>query len=317
MIDGTEQQGRKETIEIHGIPEEGPREDCYSVVLGVLSHHLNMNLQKTDISVCHRQIIPSDKKLQGSKYIPPIYCKMVHRFRARDIVAKFKRLKNPMNKYGKPFAICENLTYERRSLWETVESKLTHYPQKWIKNGKIFLKKSEDSFPIKITSRNSLNKLLPTRQKIPPKVSAVEVSSGSSSKNVNDKHYPPLSNPEVQSTPSVRDPAPAHSSTYAEASQSQQGGNDQPAPRPTVSVRSKQQHIRPRFVNQPGPFRQPRMRAQYNYHYRPRSQAPSHSGFRQQGPQQNVPRYLIQNNRPLNSFSHTNRFEVLSKHNPV
>ena len=154
-VDSIEQQGRKETLEIHGIPVEGSikQEDCYQVVLGFLAYHFNIRLQKLDISVCHRQTIPSEKKRLGRQYIPLIYCKFVNRFRARDIVKKYNQLKNPLNKFGKPFKVCENLSFERREIWESVLDNLESYPIKWVDNGKIFLKKANQaalySLPIK------------------------------------------------------------------------------------------------------------------------------------------------------------------------
>ena len=71
----------------------------------------------------------------GHKYIPVLYCKFVNQYWATDIVTRFSFMNNPLNKYGMPFKVCENLTFERRSIWETVKDKLVSYPYKWVKNG--------------------------------------------------------------------------------------------------------------------------------------------------------------------------------------
>ena len=100
--DGRQQQTRKETIEIHGIPEEGFNENCYNIAIGVFQHHLGLNLVKKDFSVCHRQTIPSEKKKYGKAYIPVMYCQLVNRFVARDVVERFKRLKTLQIYMGSP-----------------------------------------------------------------------------------------------------------------------------------------------------------------------------------------------------------------------
>lgn len=292
--DNQEQQGRKETIEIHGIPVES-HEDCYQVVLGFLAYHFGMRLQKADISVCHRQVIPSDKKLMGNHYIPPIYCKLVNRYRARDIVQQFNKMKNPLTKFGTPFKVCENLTFERRALWEAVGTKLPSSTRKWIKNGKIFLKKSPSSFPTKVTSQEALDRLL-NSETIQPQgmsggIQSQNVAAADGGNTAQSKVPPPhyKNNAHGHRAESNALPTDYRFSTYAGVTE----GNQQ------------------NQYQQPWYRRQPRNRFSQPVLTRDRNSVRSPHRISERID----PGYFCgPNQRPLSSFFHHNRFSILNNH---
>ena len=157
-----EQRSHLENIKVHAIPVESNQyhhEDCYNIIIGLLRHHFNIFIEKQDISICHRQTIPSEKKKLGKHYIPVIYCRFVNRHLA-EVVKQFNLLKNPLSIYGKPFRICQNLTLERRKIWDSLENTLETFQAKWVQNGNIFAKKDAHSHPVKINHHKVLEKLL-------------------------------------------------------------------------------------------------------------------------------------------------------------
>ena len=162
-LDSNQQYPRREILNFLKIPFQGNRrhpEDTYQIVITFLRQYLDIHIQLTDISICHRQVIPSDKRSLGKKYIPPIYCKFLHRSLVHRILEQRHLLKGQFNRYGDPLDITENLTPKRRLLLEAVETKLNSFNKKWVKNGDIFVKKYPKSRPIKIVNEASLNKLL-------------------------------------------------------------------------------------------------------------------------------------------------------------
>ena len=162
-LDNQEQNSRKEILELKGIPNMGNSrypEDVYDVVKNFFSHYLDISVRTYDISIAHRQFNPGDKKKYGKEYIPSIYVKFVNRHLALKILKARSLLKNCRNRYGGKFYIQENLTLNRRLLWDSVENKLDTYRYKWIKNGDIYVKKVANSKPIKIKSDHVLDELI-------------------------------------------------------------------------------------------------------------------------------------------------------------
>ena len=156
------QYPRREIVNFLKIPLQGSRrrpEDPYNVIIQFAQRYLNINVKLSDISICHRQVIPTEKKKLGRRYIPPIYCKFLHRSLVHKILARRHLLKNCFNRFGDHLDIEENLTPTRRLLWEDVNDKLSSFNRKWIKNGSIFVKKDAKSSPIKIKSELVLNQL--------------------------------------------------------------------------------------------------------------------------------------------------------------
>ena len=167
LIDNLEQYGRLNILQLKKIPVEdrNGKEDTTKVALGFLGYHLNLHLDEKEISVCHRTINPEEKRKAGKNYIPTIYIKFVRRSVAQDVLKKRYRLRNAKNRFGQPYSITENLTLCRRKLYDRAEKELHSFTYGWIKNGNIFVKKSRDSRPIKITSEEKLQELLDAQEK--------------------------------------------------------------------------------------------------------------------------------------------------------
>lgn len=158
-----EQYGRRETVEFHNIPyenEHGRPENCYNIIIGFLRIHYGIFLERRDISVCHRQIIPSEKKKFGRDYIAPIYCKFVNRYNAQYILDERECLRNCTNVYGQPLFVRENLTFSNKILLDSAQSDLNTFKFKYISNWKIFVKKDFNTKPIRIKSEGVLSELV-------------------------------------------------------------------------------------------------------------------------------------------------------------
>ena len=162
-LDGVQQYTRLGTLEFGNIPKGGNLqnpEDCYEVIKEFCDQYLNITVMRYDISIAHRQYNPAEKRKYGKDYIPSIYVKFVNRFLAQFVLERKNWLKKYRNRFGGKFFVRENLTLNRRILWDLVESKLHSYKFKWIKNGKIFVKKYAKSRPIHVQSELVLDQLI-------------------------------------------------------------------------------------------------------------------------------------------------------------
>ena len=170
-LEGVKQYLRHEIVEFQKIPNEGTYqhpEDCYQIVKDFCDRYLDITISRYDISICHRQFNPAEKKKLGRRYIPAIYVKFVNRFLAHLVLKRKKRLNNYRNKFGQKFSVRENLTLKRRLLWESVNSKLVTYRFKWIRNGKIFVRKDDQSRAVMIGSDDDLEQLLSAQRELKP-----------------------------------------------------------------------------------------------------------------------------------------------------
>ena len=173
-LDNQQQYGRQYILEFKEITYQGDQwypENCIQVIKDFTNNYLNMKIETYDISTAHRQIIPNEKKRLGNNYIPPIYCKFVNRHVVHEILKRRNLLRNQRNIYGQQFTICQNLTLNRRLLWENVTEKLTTYKRKWVTfSGNIFVKKTHKSAPIKITCQQVLDNLIKNEKEIPKRL---------------------------------------------------------------------------------------------------------------------------------------------------
>lgn len=160
------QYSRRETIEFCGIHSESTRyskENCYDIIINFLRIHFDIYITSRDISICHRQDNPSERKKMGNKYIPPIYCKMVNRSLGIYILDIQERcLRNVKNRFGQTLSVVQNLTYDNRILWESVKTNLSSYRVKYVVNGsgKIIVRKNNYSKPIHVPNNKKLAELI-------------------------------------------------------------------------------------------------------------------------------------------------------------
>ena len=76
-------------------------------------------------------------------------------------------LKNQGNDRNGRYFIKENMTLQRRLLRDKARDELTSYPNQWVRNGSIFVKKDMRSRPIRIESEAQLEKLISEQNNTP------------------------------------------------------------------------------------------------------------------------------------------------------
>ena len=154
--DAQEQYTRLEILVLDGIQYQWYRgkEDVYGSVISFFRKYLGINVSLRDISICHRQFNPRDKKRMGKNYIESIYVKFLNRSLVKTILKKRYLLKN-----FPQFRITENLTLNRRIIHERVQQELVSYPISWVSNGNIFVKKRGGQ-PTMVNTVSRLEELL-------------------------------------------------------------------------------------------------------------------------------------------------------------
>ena len=136
------------------------QENCALKILDFLNNELGIKLHLQDIDIAHRMPIAEERKKQGKNYLPPIYCKFVHKSVVHEILRKRHLLKNMQNRYGQKYVIQQNLTLCRRRLWTRIQNELTSFKFSWIRNGKLFVRKQRNTRPINITGERKFQELL-------------------------------------------------------------------------------------------------------------------------------------------------------------
>ena len=162
LLDEIDQYNRQYILEFLNIVNRGRRaypERTTDVILQFLWKFLGMRISCRDISICHRQDNPSLRKKMGRNYIMPIYCKFLNRSVVHEILRRRHLLKNARNELNNPYIIRENLTFNRRLLWDSVQENLGHFRYKWVKRGKIYVRQHANSEVIKVLSERVLNDL--------------------------------------------------------------------------------------------------------------------------------------------------------------
>jgi hypothetical protein len=158
-IDDSDQYSRLNTVEIHGVPQE-ENENVMEVVkkLGVA---LDMPITEEMVDACHRL-----RRKQGDGRAPGIVVKFVRRLDRQKLIEK-RKVKRTLNtghigySDSTPIYINESLTYIRRKLLATAREmrKEKGYRFIWIKEGKIFVRKEENSPVIVLTRNEDIAKL--------------------------------------------------------------------------------------------------------------------------------------------------------------
>ncbi|XP_039287715.1 uncharacterized protein LOC120352090 [Nilaparvata lugens] len=164
-----QQYSRSNNLEIHGIPQT-PNEDVYGIIED-LSKALDFENDVSKIDVAHR--VPTNNK----KTIPPILIRFNNRSEKNNWFSRYKQVQKDLRKMQPPgqlrttavnrnlqdgpVYINENLSaYYRGLLMEAKHfAKENGYRYTWVMNGKIYLRKQEDSRPIRLVSHADLDTL--------------------------------------------------------------------------------------------------------------------------------------------------------------
>ena len=146
QLDDLEQYGRRENLEIRGVPLKRDK-NTNEIVTSVVSS-LNVRLDDNQISTSHR-LADSYKKFQGNQVTeqpPPIIVRFANRDKRNEIYEKRKLLKliyktEPMSHNSSPnITIQENLTPLRKSIYKAAKQAKAalNFKFAWTSQGKFF-----------------------------------------------------------------------------------------------------------------------------------------------------------------------------------
>ena len=160
------QYSRRECVEIQGIPVS-EHEDTKKIVVQV-GELLGVEIKEDDISISNR--LPTSSKYKGKKSVPPIIAKFVRRNVKERYFKGRKQLKDRTTRDlgispERRIFINESLTERNKGLFnESVKIKKDlNISYIWTSNGRIYLRKSQDSSVIPINNKDDLKKLYPSQ----------------------------------------------------------------------------------------------------------------------------------------------------------
>ena len=160
-----EQYSRRECVEIQGIPVS-EHEDTNKIVIQV-GDLMGIEIKEDDISVSHR--LPTSSKYKGKKTIPSIIAKFVR----RDVKERYFKGRKQLKDHTtcdlglspeRRIFINESLTVRNKTLFnESMKAKKDlNISYIWTSNGRIYLRKSQDSPVIPVNNKDDLRKLYPS-----------------------------------------------------------------------------------------------------------------------------------------------------------
>ena len=158
-LEQLEQYGRRENLEIHGIPIN--KDKSTNQIVKHVAALLKVDLTNDQISTSHR-LIPNPyidrSKVQKNL---PIIVHFANRDKRNEVYSKRHLLKSDSKLNTSRIDIRENLTSFRKSLYKEakkVKNQL-NYDFLWTLQGQIFLRKSPTSRVIRISSLSALDNL--------------------------------------------------------------------------------------------------------------------------------------------------------------
>lgn len=157
-LEDQEQYSRSNCLEIHGIPQDA-NENVLSIVKEV-GKALDFPISDSMIDACHRLGRGQNNKPSG------IIVKFVRRLDKEEFMRR-RRVKRNLNSThinrteGQPIYINESLSPERRRLMALarVVKREKAYTFLWVRNGKIFLRKDENTPVFVVTRQEDLSRL--------------------------------------------------------------------------------------------------------------------------------------------------------------
>ena len=162
-IEEIEQYSRRNNVEICGIPES-VGENTETVVIK-LSEKLGQNINNDDIDICHRVPLP-EKSGKKQEKPSPIVVRFVRRKVRNELMAsaRARRIKaNVINSQFSedPIYVNEHLTPENKQLlgMSRTKKKQLKWAYCWVKDGKILMRKGDNSRIFRISKEEDLIKL--------------------------------------------------------------------------------------------------------------------------------------------------------------
>ena len=169
QLDELEHYGRRENLEIHGIPSK-PNENTTQLVKKVASL-VNVRQEDSHISVFHRLPVHANETKRNAPNKPTEHAPIIVRFSNRDKRNEFyqkRKLIKPSPNSSKDcfedyglIRIRENLTCFRKNLYnQAKKAKIElNYKFLWTSNGRILLRQNSASKVIHVSSVDDLAKL--------------------------------------------------------------------------------------------------------------------------------------------------------------
>ena len=162
-LDELEQYGRRENLEIHGVPTM--RKESTNQIVKTVAKTLNVQLDERHISTSHRL----KQNEEDTRQHPSIIVRFTNRDKRNEIFRKRKMLQTNQftresinSTFGNAnLKITENLTRYRKTLFYTAKlaNQHLHYKFLWTSQGQIRLRQYPNSRIITVTSFSDLNKI--------------------------------------------------------------------------------------------------------------------------------------------------------------
>ena len=160
-----EQYSRRECLEIKGIPIHKDRKENTKEIITKIGGLMGVNADERDISVSHR--LPVSKIYSGKEKEPSIIVKFARRDTKESYYQALKNLKGITTKNlgyqtSNNIYINESLTDTNRKLFKDCLKPKKELGYKFIstKNGKIYLRKDENSPLVHIKTRDDTTTLI-------------------------------------------------------------------------------------------------------------------------------------------------------------
>ena len=168
QLDRLEQYGRRENLEIHGVPV-AQNENTNQIVKNVASL-LNVQLDNSHISTSHRMPVSEKSaklrpKENNNKH-PPIIVRFSNRDKRNELFAKRKMLKMNRTNTNSAFnhlhvSLQENLTAYRKMLYNEAKNAqhALNFKFLWTSQGQIRMRRNSDSSVLNVNSLSDLTRL--------------------------------------------------------------------------------------------------------------------------------------------------------------
>ena len=157
-IDDLEQYGRREMIEIFGIPKL-QHENCEEIIVK-LADKINVHLERSEIEACHRISAKEDAAIIVKLESRKLRERMMAR-EAKQILRNIKASDIGFEEVSNKIFINESLTKRNKNLLRLAKIKKRDLNFKfvWTKNGSILMRKNESARIIKINFESDLDNL--------------------------------------------------------------------------------------------------------------------------------------------------------------
>lgn len=152
-VNELEQYTRRDTIEIYGVKEQ-ENENLQDIVFNI-SDKIGVEMKAEDIQVVHR----NGRKIK--EHVKRTIIVKLNRKKAEEIINKRKMLKQIQDENGRIFVNEAMSPFYKDLLWKTKSrARELGYQFVWFKRGKLFVRKSEGTRPVRILIEDDIAKYI-------------------------------------------------------------------------------------------------------------------------------------------------------------